>query len=305
MTSKLKSFLFFLLLSIIFWTLTKFSKESNNIIPTSIVYTNIPESSSITDSSVNELSFGAFINGFQSLSYKFNNPTLTIDVSKYYETGDTLIFISDLEISKMINSQIDDKLKVESLSVEELVIGLDAMLSKKVPIQLKTDVSYKEGFWSLGNFIVTPDSVTVFGPSEIINTITEITTEELVAKNVSEKIENQLNLKVPEKIFVSQEQVEVKVNVDEFTQKKVIVPIILQNVPEDTAFKLLPEKLELTFNVSVHQFNDITANDFMVACDITSLTNGVNFMVPKVIKQPENIHQLELATKKIEYLIFK
>jgi len=187
-TLKIKTFLFFLLLALVFWVLTKFSKESTATIGAHLVYTNLPASISISPNSTQEVSFDVSANGFQFLSYKMESPTIDIDISKYYETGDTLVLISNSELTKIISSQLDINTRVNNLSIDELEIRLDTFISKKVAVVFISEITYAEGYRLVDIPILTPDSVTVSGPSEMIDRIVVIPTKNYVKKGVSETI---------------------------------------------------------------------------------------------------------------------
>ena len=60
---KIKSFLFFLLLATLFWFLTKFSRDSEATLTTTLDYINIPDSVIVTNDNVKEITFDVSGNG--------------------------------------------------------------------------------------------------------------------------------------------------------------------------------------------------------------------------------------------------
>lgn len=304
-TSKIRSFLFFLLLALVFWVLTKFSEDTDGMVYGKVSYTNLPVSVSVSPSNAKDIAFEVSGNGFQFLSYNVKPPDISIDLSKYYREGDTSVIVSGTEINKIISSQLDAK--VNSASVKDLKVLLDLIVSKKVPVALNQDLSFAEGYRMVGMPELSPDSVLVSGPSVDVYDIAEVISEPLVRDNVSESIEISLSLSKPENanVSVSEETVQLQISVEEFSQKQLTIPVELINVPSDITLKLIPESVVLSFDVSVSQFNSISANDFRIVCDYGANSNEENILVPKLIKVPEGLHHIEWNTKRIEYLIFK
>ncbi len=304
-TSKIRSFLFFFLLALVFWVLTKFSEESDGIVYGNLSYINVPGSVSVSTSNVDNISFEVNGNGFQFLSYNVKPPEVAIDLSIYYQEGDSSVTISGAEVSKIISSQVDAK--VNSTSVKDLNVALDLIVSKRVPVTLVQEISFAEGFKIVGTPVITPDSVSVSGPSADLETISEVFTEKLVKDNVSELIETKISISSLNNtnVSISEETVQLKIEVEEFTQKQLTIPVELINAPSDVTLKLVPENVVLSFDVSVSRFNSISANDFRIVCDFEGNSTEENILVPKLDMVPDGLYHIEWNTKRIEYLIFK
>ena len=306
-TSKIKSFLFFLLLALVFWVLTKFSEQSTAAINANLTFTNLPGSVSISPKTPSDIEFDISANGFEFLSYNINAPQIDIDVSKYYKEGDTLISISSSELDKIIMAHFGNDTRVSNLSISTLVVPLDVVVSKKVPIKLISEISYKEGYKAVGEPFLKPDSVVISGPSVSVNGVDSIISETYTSKDASETLESVIGLHLDENsdISISEETVSLRIIVEEFAQKRMNLPVEVINVPQDIQLKLLPENIVISFDVSVNQFNSISENDFKIVCDYALRSSGENILVPKLVDQPEGLYHIEWSTKKVEYLIFK
>ena len=159
----------------------------------------------------------------------------------------------------------------------------------------------------MGKVIIRPDSVEVSGPSEVLDSIRTVITETFVKKDVSETINGTLVLQNPNSstLVLSNETTELQLIVEEFTQKRLSLPIEITNVPSDIELKLIPESIIVSFEVSLSKFNSITDEDFRIVCDYSTRSSEENFMIPKLLTIPDGLYHIELETKKIEYLIFK
>jgi hypothetical protein len=305
--ARLKAFFFFLLLATVFWILTKFSRQYTASAKANIQYINIPDATLIADNNVNEIEFDLTTSGFEFLYYNLKKPSIKIDVSSYYREGEKNVVITKNELAKLISAQLGTNLRVQNLSSNQLSIGLDAIISKKVPVIAQTKFTFKDGFRMVDSVKVKPDSVLVSGPSAFLVEVNSIETIEILKNDLDENLSLTVLLKEQEnnRISFSPKQVNVIVEVAEFSQKEMMVPIDLINVPQGTVVKLIPNVVSVTFNVSVEDFKEITEKDFRLVCDFNERNADEDFMVLKLAASPAGIYNIELRTKKIDYLIFK
>jgi hypothetical protein len=305
--AKIKAFLFFLVLATFFWILTKFSKQYAATTDAIIEYTNVPESMLLTDENLKEISFDITTNGFEFLFYQFDKPKVSIDISEYFEDGKEDAVVPKNELIKLISSQLKSNLAVKNLSANELIIKLDAIKSKKVPIIVHKELQFKNGFRAVDSIWVKPDSVIVAGPSEFLEKVNSIGTVLLVEKGIEKSISRTISLQNPEKEKLSMvpKEVVVSLAVAEFSQNELILPVEVVGVPENTIIKLIPKVITIMFEASVDNFKGITKSDFRVVCNYEDRNKEENFMIPKLAQQPKGVFNVEFDTDKIDYLIFK
>ncbi len=304
---KYRSFLLFLLLSLVFWVLTKFSKEYSETIQATLVYKNIPEQVTIVGERSSMIRFDIVTNGFESLFFKIKKPKIDLNINSYYKDGMKSISLSNNDLVNIINDQLSNYNSVKSVFGDGLIIELDSIVSIKLPVIIRSNIQFKEGFKGMGDFVKDPDSVLVFGPQNKLNTIEHIVSESLELNEVDNDIDKSIKLLPPEDVNISIETKNVRVllKVEEFTQKQLILPIELINIPEGQTVKLLPETVTITFDVSIEEFNTITESDFRIICDFSERDETNNSLNPILENFPESLSNLVLGTQRIEYLIFK
>jgi YbbR-like protein len=304
--NKIKTFLLFLGMAILFWMLTKFSKESVAEVNVDLNYINVPVNAIISDRSPKHLSIEITANGFYLLNYALKDANLAVDLSQYVWDEQNTIHIDEQQLVELMKDQWDVT-TIERISTRGLTVFLDTSISKRIPVVLISNISYKEGFKSIGGIKLSPDSITVSGPSEVIEKIDSAVTQRISLKNVESTYSKEIALLKSKAPLVSfhPENVLVKIEVEEFTQKTLTLPIELINVPNDLNVRIIPESLMINFEVAVKDFNQFNAANFRVICDFSEKITEGNFMIPKVVYHPEGVYKIDLATKKIEYLIFK
>ncbi|MCW9037261.1 YbbR-like domain-containing protein [Altibacter sp.] len=306
-SAKVKSFLFFLLLAALFWSLTKFSKEYTASLSASLHYENPPATRVLGEDNPTELSFDMTASGFQFLLYELKRPQVRINVGNYYKKNAAQVVINKTELARIISSQLEQQILVKNISLEELRISLSEVISKKVPLHPQVSITFKEGFNTTDSLRISPDSVQVTGPAPQLDSIQFINTEPLLLENIDSDIDREIGLQIPQnnKLSLSTTTARIVLNAEEFTQKELTLPISVVNVPEGISLKLIPERIVVTFIVSVSDFNTIDLKQFRLICDFAERNQEEHFMIPKLKESPANIRNIEFSEKKIDYLVFK
>ncbi len=304
---KMKLFLFFLVVASIFWILTKFGREFTTTVEAKIKYENLPETTALSEDNLRAINFDLTANGFEILFYKFKKPTLTIDVTNYYEKNKYVFTISHNELIRKLSSSFNKYMEIKNLSVDQLKVKLDPIVLKKVRVWPKTEISFKEGFKPIDSIRSVPDSVTILGPQESLKDIDSITTEKLILKNIEKNISEIVGVVPPSEavVAIKPEKVRLEWSVAEFSQGQFILPVEVINLPPGVELKLVPRRISVSFDMAVQNFSDVSPENFRVVCDYSQRNREENFMLPKLAKKPEGAMNIVFEPKKIDFLIFK
>lgn len=304
---KPKMFLLFLFVTTFIWFLSKFSREFTANLEAEIKYTNVPHGVIVSGENYKLVTFDLTASGFDFLFYKINKPVVEIDIKKFIKDGKSKISISNSDFYRIITSQLKNDINIKNISIESMEVLLDKLKTKRVKISLLENIQYQKGFKSIGKYKLTPDSIDISGPTHHLDTLNEIATQLLVLTNVSENISTQVDLNISSDLSISfsQQSIGLDITVKEFTQKTMLLPITINNLPQDITIQLIPKDITILFDVSMEEFNKITASDFTVICDFEKKNDQENFMIPQLLKKPESIQNFEFKENKVKYLVFK
>ena len=304
---KPKMFLLFLFVTTFIWFLTKFSREFTADLEADIVYTNVPYGVIVSGENYKLVSFDLTASGFDFLFYKINRPVIEIDIQKYFKDGKSSILLSNSDFNRIIASQLKNEINIKNISIESMEVILDKLKTKRVKISLLENIQYEKGFKSIGVYRLTPDSIDISGPTHHLDTLNEITTQMFEIYKVSDNISTQVDLNISNDsgISYSQQSVALDITVKEFTQKTMLLPISINNLPQDISIQLIPKDITILFDVSMDEFNEISSSDFIVICDFDKKNDQENFMIPQLLKKPESIQNFEFKENKVKYLVFK
>ncbi|PKA84622.1 YbbR-like protein [Ulvibacter sp. MAR_2010_11] len=305
--TKIKTFLFFLFLAILFWSLSKLSKEYTATVNATILYSNVPENMVLDENNPKEISFDVTANGFEFVTYKLRQPSVKLDVASHHTKESKSIIIPKSSLIKTITVQLQKNISIKNISVDDLTLKLSEVISKKIPVIADTKITFKEGFNSLDSLRIHPDSIVISGPESILKDISSIATKRFEKEKTEQDIKAKVSLLLPanKKITIIPSQVELSLKVNEFSQMQITVPMEVINIPSKISIKLIPQVVRITFIVSVEDFNNITSQDFKIVCDYSERNTVENFMTPILVTKPKSVLDVELIDKKIDYLIFK
>ena len=306
-SNKAKRFLFFLILASIFWVLTKFGREFTASMIAKVDYSDLPETAALAKNNPDEINYDLTANGFEILFYKFKKPTLNIKVDDYYTEKKDSFTISKNELLRNLSGSFNKYMEIKNLSPDQLNVKLDPIILKKVLVEAKTDISFKDGFKPIDDFILKPDSITISGPKGKLEKIDTVFTELVSLKNIEKNISETVQIQSPSEdiVALNPEQINLQWTVAEFSQGQFTLPVQVVNLPPGMELKLVPDRITITFDIAIDDFAAVSAESFRVVCDYSVRNKEENFMVPKLAKNPAGTVNIVFEPKKVDYFTFK
>ena len=99
--------------------------------------------------------------------------------------------------------------------------------------------------------------------------------------------------------------VQIKGEVDKFTEGKLNIPVSVINLPEAISLSIFPKEVPVVFYTNLNSYNSIDATDFVVVCDYNRLDTSTNVLTPILESYPPTIKNASLQINKLEYVINK
>ncbi len=307
--SNVKTFLFFLIFTSVLWLLIQFSKNYTQEVEVAIRYINLPEDKIFNEKSDQLLRMTLNGNGFRLVNHNWKKPVLAFNVEDAVATNndDEYLFYINKD-SRLLRDKLDFKGRVLSVKKDTLRLQLDINLEKKIPIKLDQDIQYAVGYGSDKGLVVSPDSILISGPSQIIDTLTAISTEYLNLEGLNVDYVSELNistLDLPSVVKIEPKKVEASILVSKFTEGSQKVPITVYNVPEGVEIKIFPKEINVVYRVGLDKYNEISARDFMVTADYAKASDESAFLTLELSSAPKTIHDVRLQEKQIQFVVLK
>jgi len=265
---RLSVFFTCLVLAFVAWVLTTLSTSKPYAIKVAIGYTNAPLHRSFRSLQTDSAEVTLQGTGWDVLFSEMNLTNRTISVNlKSLESRNYISLVSQL---KDINEKWAPNQQIVKIAPDTLYFDFSSRATKRVPIQLRSKLSFEQQFAMSGDAIFRPNYVTVSGPSDVIDKITAWKTDSLVMQDVSDTVDRTIRLQgvAESNMTIYPKAVQVKIPVEEYTEKVVEIPVKLINNKDYYNVKIFPQKVKITFTVALGRYTATDETLFDAVADL-------------------------------------
>lgn len=297
-------FLFFFFIAGGFWLLQTLNNDYEAEFSIPVRMKDIPNNVMLTSEPPSELRIRVKDKGTVLLNYMLGKSFLPINLSFLDHKGknnQVKIYASDFK--KKILSQLNASSKILSIKPDTLDYIYSEGKTKLVPVRLQGKVTAGLQYY-VSDTICSPDSVLVYAPEEILDTITTAYTQKINLENISDTTRQRIPLTSERGIKFVPASVEVTFPVDIYTEKTVEVPLHGINFPADKVLRAFPSKVQITFQVGLKRFRSIKASDFVINVSYEELLKlGSDKYTVKLKSFPSGINQIRITPELVDFLI--
>jgi len=304
--NKLRTFLLFFFISFFLWIAFQLTRSYRYQIRVPVQYVNLPENYHQSLFLKDTLNLSVLATGFQLWKFKLQKPKVAIDVEK-----ENLLKQKKWQpeaYKDLINEQIGRGLFIQSISPEFIFFKGKESFKKKVPIIPDVTIVFKQGFKNKQKPLFEPDSLWIFGPKKIIDTVQYVKTKPYTFKKVDHSVKRQLDLILPNHLIANHKKISLKLKVGEIVEGTFRLPISVINKPDKNGkLILLPEKTVVKFKTFKEDFSIVDKKDFLVQVDYNKRQHDKKgyYLQPYLVKFPTLVFEYEVHPKKVLYLIKK
>lgn len=297
-------FLFFVFVSFCFWLLQVLNDDYETEFSVPLRLKNVPSDVVLTSELPKELRIGVKDRGTVLVNYMLGQTFYPIVVDfKDYEDKGSRVQIPVAALMKKISVQLNQTTKLLTIRPDTVEFIHVKGKAKKVPVKLQGEISLDRQYY-VSDILYSPDSVMVYAPQEILDTITAAYTQPLSFESATDTIRRRVGLAhVRGAKFVPSFN-DVALLVDIYAEKSVEVPVRGINFPPDKVLRTFPSKIQVTFQVGLSRFKSISPEDFFIGVTYESLLNNKGEKCPVSLKSvPHNVNHIRLNPKEVDYLI--
>ena len=151
---------------------------------------------------------------------------------------------------------------------------------------------------------VFPDSVWVYAPKNISDTLTHIPVSLIESEELRDSLIATVPLALQEGVQCSPSEVRVVVPISPFAEKGFEVPIIGVGFPDNLRLRTFPSHVKVVMNVNMSVYEQISANDFEVGVDYSEVQGTASPRVKlRILSMPKNVRDVRVVPSEVEYLI--
>lgn len=299
-------FLFFFALSAVFWLLQSLNETFETEVVVPLKLNNVPSNLIITSDLPDELHVTVQDKGSILMKYLYGQPLTPVTVDyKNYDFGGMAgrVQVQEAEVRRAIAAQLFSSTRIQSIKPDTLEFFYNRGLKKKVPVLISGVIEPAQQYY-LRHVVAKPDSVVVFAPSSILDTLQAAYTQNFYQAGLVESKNLQIPVRPIRGAKFIPDVLDVQIDVDIYTEKTVEVPIVGVNFPADKDLRTFPSKVKVTFKVGSKSYKSITADDFVLVISYEELINNESSKIPLHLKSiPEGVSSVRIHPSEVDYLL--
>lgn len=295
-----------LLLAVAGWLFLALNNKYVYTAKTVLVYKNFPQKKAFHPLQSDTVDLLVEGTGWQLLfaRLRVSPPSISISLDKL-NNRNYILFSEQLY---SVNNQLETSQKIISVRPDTLYFDFSKRTVKRVPVKLVSNLTFAKQFGISDDIEFTPDYVTVSGPQEELERIKEWKTDTLKLHNLQgpavSRVAMRHNLQKNVNIFPG--SVEVKLPVDEFTEKTLEVPLKILNNGEYYNVKLYPKKVKITFMVALSSYQQVNEDFIEASVDLNEWKlQKHDQLTVKLTRFPDYCKLVKLNPGKIDFMIEK
>lgn len=310
---KFVTFLFFLLISSIWWSITSLQMTYTKSLKIPINYTSLNEFSvqGVLPEAIDvqiegtgfELLFDYTFRPIQPIDIKVVSPSLRGSKNRFY--------VSYATLEQWVQKQLEQGTKIQTIYPREISVELARLHTKEVPIKSALEIAPQNGFL-ITKVLLEPSMVKVYGSKQGVDSITSVLTQKMEIKQLEGKnsVEAIVGLVDIPNIRFSTHQIKTNVTFEELTEKHFDLTINVKNLPSGYRLRLLPSKANLRITLPKSLYTSISEADFRLFVDYNQLQNSngntQEQLLPISIEEPPiGLTRYAVTPARVQYILEK
>lgn len=304
------TFLFFVVISAVFWFFRSLSETYETEVIYPVRYSNFPDNKLLVGHVPDKLRLRVRARGFLILKsrLKINLAPLRFDVNSYSlnSAGPDSFFILTESAKSALSEGLRDA-EILDISPDTLFFRFTGIRVKRVAVC--PQVEYTERFFQKqymlsGNVSVKPDSVVISGPGNLVDTIRCIHTQPITGNNLNDTLISDFKLQPALGVTCGINQVEVMIPVDRFTEVEENLAVLSANVPDSLQMIAIPGQVQATYQICISNYKKILENPLRPRIDYLQLNDkSVKRLTVFLADTPHYVKRIRFSPAHTEFLI--
>ncbi|MBD5232496.1 MAG: YbbR-like domain-containing protein [Bacteroidales bacterium] len=294
----------FVAVAFVFWCILALNEEAQTDFPVRVRITDVPDSVTFLTDPPEVIHVSVRDRGTHLLRLRLMQEA-EIKLSFREFASDGNMRISSRALLTHMRPLFGQGSTMSIVSPDSISIPFTTMPGKLVPVRVMSDIVPELGRVVSGNPKLSTRQVKVFALRHVLDTITFIPTEQIVARGVTDSFTRDVKLKTSAGVRVEPASVQVTFTVEPLENRHVNVPVRQINVPASESLVLFPDKVEVSYLVPMSR-GDVPASQFSVVADYQTITSPSAARMPVVIANvPPGVASASLQADSVEFTIIR
>ena len=300
------TFLFFLTLSTAFWCFEAFKEVNTVEISVPLRLTNIPENVVVTTELPKDVRITLRDKNSSLFFYRYFETMAPVEIDfSHYANPSCHVRLPKEDVRRGLKNNFETSTELLGLRPDTLEYFYSYGTSKTVDTRLQGKLAPADGYYIVRQEL-HPALATVYATERQLDTISAALTLPYYHTDLTESFSTQIYLQDVKGAKFLPDTVRLSVEVDRLVEKTLALPVQPLNFPEDVRLRTFPMKVNVTFQVGMKEFRNVTEADFKLVLDANDLTDATaNTCAVRIVEQPAAAFRLRLSQSEVEFLIEK
>ncbi len=198
--------------------------------------------------------------------------------------------------------------QVLGFTPDTIVVTLDKIIRKRVPIVPRVSIQPRSGFMIVGKPEITPDSVTVSGALRLLMNLDSWYTQPRHLKHVMNDIDLTLPLSdtLAEITKLNERRVRFVADVEQIAENTYKdIPIKIVNDRDSTQVLLLPPTVDVTLRGGLGIMAQLTSDSISATVDYTTLLRTASGYITPDVSIPDYLQVISIRPDSVQFVIRK
>ena len=298
-------FLFFLVLSSLFWLMMTLNETYEQEIGVPVRLVNVPKNVVMTSDIDDTVRVTVRDKGYSLAAYIYGDRLMPISVNfaayANRQTGYGIVPATDL--MKMVSQRFSGASKVVQVKPDRLDFSFNYGLSRRLPVRMAGYVVPGKSYY-LARTRFWPDVVTVYASKRVLDSLQFVKTVPINIVNFGDTVIQTVAIEKMKGVKVVPDVVRIGLYPDILTEESIDVPVKAMNMPDGKVLRTFPSRVKVNFIVGASMFRNVTPDQFSVVVDYNELMEHPSDKCNIYLKAyPHGVRNARLQMSQVDYLI--
>lgn len=297
-------FLFFFLIAAGFWMIQTLNNDYETEFSIPVRLRDVPDNVVITSEPDSRIRVRVKDKGTVLMNYMLGKGfyPMTIDFAEEKQAGNHVRILPDM-LRKRLQTQLRASTTVIHFDPDTLDYIYAVGASKRVPVRLDGSVNAASRYY-VSDTIFIPDSVQVYAPPKVLDTITAAYTTPLQMDEISDTVRITQSLRMPKGVKFVPSKVETLFPADVYMEQTLEVPLIGVGFPKGKTLRAFPSKVQVSFQLGMSRYRQIGVEDFRIYVPYEALQElGSEKYTLSLDEIPDGVKNVRISPLQIDFLI--
>lgn len=271
-----------IVISVLFWFTLKM-QETYTIavdLPTQVV--NMPEGESLTERPPEQVNVQVEGEGWQLLQLYYRRQPVSLDVAN-----------EPIAVQEAAQLSAGSGIRVTGTSPQTIDLDTGLRVTRTVPVDLRARIEPASTYEIVSGPEVEPDSVEISGADSLVARLPRWPTQRVTRTNVQDDLQLRVALTdtLGGLVTVGREAVDVRVDVELFTEAVKEVPVRVTDVPPGARdVRLEPARVDVIFRVPMSQYEEaVSSEEFSASVAYSDILRDTTGTVEPNVQTPSSV----------------